>query len=182
MGGHIDVRPLSDFKAARLASESQDLLVARTGKVPVTLQDSDFEFVTKVSIEKNGDKFATPQAVPFVLPQGLRHGPQDHMDVQVNTTELDAGQYKLLIEQLDGKEVAVNLEDLPRPQISDLSGGPQPGALREALLFKGQRLNELSGGDRRRLGAPARPGQTERKLKLRMASDIAAGTSLAVKA
>ena len=186
VGGHIDVRSLSDFKAARLVSESQDLLVARTGKVPVTLQDGDFEFVTKVAIEKTGDKFATPLPVPFVLPQGMRQGPQNRMDVQVNTSDLDAGQYKLLIEELDGKERSVNLKILPAPpQISNLPVVLNQGVSGGAFWLKGQRLDELDrlevANGSAELG-PAKPGQTERKLKLRMASNIAAGTSLAVKA
>ena len=186
VGGHIDVRSLSDFKAARLVSESQDLLVARTGKVPVTLQDSDFEFVTKVSIEKTGDKFATPMSVPFILPQGVRQGPQERMDVQLNTADLDAGQYKLLIQQLDGKEHSVNLKILPAPpQISNLPVVLNQGTSGGTFCLKGQRLDELT---RMEIAngtvelAPAKLGQNERTVKVRMAKNIAAGTSLAMKA
>jgi hypothetical protein len=186
VAGHIDVRPLNDFKAVRLLAESQDLLVARTGKVPVTLQDADFEFVTKVAIEKAGDKFASPLPVPFVLPQGVRQGPQDRMDVQVNTTELEAGDYKLLIDQLDGKEHSVNVKILPAPpQISNLPMVLNQGSTGGVFWLRGQRLDELSRVEIANGAAelsPAKPGQTERKLKLRMASNIAAGTSLAVKA
>jgi hypothetical protein len=186
VNGHIDVRPLNDFKAARLVAESQDLLVARTGKVPVTLQDGDFEFVTKVAIEKAGDKFATPQSVPFVLPQGLRQGPQDRMDVQVNTADLDAGEYKLLIEELDGKERSVHVKLLPAPpQIANLPLVLNQGVSGGVFWLKGQRLDELNRLEIANGTAdlsPATPGQTERKLKLQMASNIAAGTSLAMKA
>jgi hypothetical protein len=186
VGGHLDVKPLSDFKAARLVSESQDLLVARTGKVPVTLQDGDFEFVTKVAIEKAGDKFATPLPVPFVLPQGARQGSQERMDVQVNTTELDAGDYKLLIEQVDGKEHPVNVKILPAPpQISNLPMVLNQGVSSGVFWLKGQRLDQLTrleiANGSAELAA-AKAGQTERKLKLHMAANIAAGTSLAVKA
>jgi hypothetical protein len=186
VGGHIDVRSLSDFKAARLVAESQDLLVARTGKVPVTLQDSDFEFVTKVSIEKAGDKFATPMSVPFILPQGMRQGPQERMDVQLNTTELDAGQYKLLIEQLDGKEHSVSLKILPAPpQISNLPVVLNQGITGGTFCLKGQRLDELTRMEIANGSvelAPAKLGQNERTVKVRMAKNIAAGTSLAMKA
>src|SRR5437762_9848558 len=58
--GHIEVKPLGDFASARLVASSQDLLVSKTGKVPVALEGGDFEFVTKVEIEKVNDKFATP--------------------------------------------------------------------------------------------------------------------------
>ena len=186
VAGHLDVRPLTDFKAARLLASSQDLLVARTGKVPLTLENSDFEFVTRVEIEKLGDKFATPAPVPFVLPDGLRHGPQDHIDVQVNTAELDPGSYKLLLEQVDGKVHPVDVKILPAPPL--IANWPvvlNQGVSTGEFCLKGQRLDELSRIEVANGSAelaPAAPHQTERKIKLVMSPRIAAGTSLAVKA
>lgn len=186
VAGHLDVRPLADFKAARLLASSQDLLVARTGKVPLTLENSDFEFVTRVEIEKLGDKFATPAPVPFVLPDGLRHGPQDHIDVQVNTAELDPGSYKLLLEQVDGKVHPVDVKILPAPPL--IANWPvvlNQGVSTGEFCLKGQRLDELSRIEVANGSAelaPAAPHQTERKIKLVMSPRIAAGTSLAVKA
>ena len=52
----------------------------------LTLQGADFEFVTKVEIKKVNDEFASASVVPFVLPQGLREGVQDRMDIQVDTS------------------------------------------------------------------------------------------------
>ena len=37
--------------------------MAKTGKVPLTLEGADFEFVTKVEIEKINDKFSVPALV-----------------------------------------------------------------------------------------------------------------------
>lgn len=184
--GHIEVRPMGDFSAARLSAASQDLLVAKTGKVPVTLEGADFEFVTRVEIERVGDKFATPTAVPFVLPQGLRAGPQNRMDVQVNTLDLDPGPYKLLVSQLDGKPHAVGLKILPAPpRVDDFPVVLNQGVSSVKFDLKGQRLDllkriEVAKG-KAELG-PASANRAERALTLQMASDIDAGTSLALRA
>src|SRR5258708_27808495 len=184
--GHVEVAPLSDFASARLGASAQDLLVAKTGKTPVTLEGSDFEFVTKVEIEKINDKFASPTPVPFVLPRGLRQGAQERMDIQVNTIDLDAGEYKLLLTQVDGKAHGVTVKILPAPpSIENFPVVLNQGASTVDLSLNGQRLDSLKRVEVAKgvaeLGA-ASPGQTARKLTLRMASEIEAGTSLAVKA
>lgn len=184
--GHIDVRPLTDFSSAHVAPASQDLLVAKTGKVPITVEGSDFEFVTKVEIEKVNDKFSSPAMVPFVLPEGLRHGPQTHMDIQVNTIELDPGKYKLLVSQLDGKPHNIELKILPAPpRIENLPILLNQGASKIEFQLKGDRLDlirrfEIARGKAEL--ALAEHGQNERRVTLHMPSDIAAGTSLAIKA
>jgi hypothetical protein len=184
--GHIEVKPLSDFAAAKLIPAAQDLLVAKTGKTPVTLEGSDFEFVTKVEIEKVNDKFGSPSPVPFVLPRGLRQGPQERMDVQVNTIDLDAGDYKLLLTQVDGKAYAVNMKILPAlPSIGNFPVVLNEGDSTIEFHLKGQRLDLLKRVEVARGTAelePPSPRQTERKMTLRMAADIDAGTSLAAKA
>jgi hypothetical protein len=184
--GHIDARPLAGFASARLAPASQDLLVGNTGKVPVTVEDADFEFVAKVEIEKVNDKFASPVAVPFVLPAGIRQGVQDHMDIQINTIDLDPGQYKLLITQVDGRAHAVPLKILPAPpRIENLPVVLNQGASQVQFLLKGQRLDLLKRVEVAKGTAELQPrhdGQPGRLLTLRMAPDIDAGTSLAMKA
>ena len=103
VGGRIEVARWVSPAKARLVPTSQDMLVARTGKVPVTVAGADFEFVSKVEIERQNDKFATPAPVPFILPRGLRQGPQDNLDLQINTADLDPGDYRLRFTQLDEK-------------------------------------------------------------------------------
>ncbi len=184
--GHIEVRPLADFSPARLVPSSQDLLVAKTGKVPVTLEGSDFEFVTKVEIEKLNDEFASPAPVPFVLPKGLRQGPQERMDIQVNTIDLDSGRYRLLISQVDGKVHPVNVKILPPPpRIENLPVVLNQGTTAAQFLLRGQRLDLLSrlevAKGTAELGE-AFAGDTVRKVTLHMARDLDAGTSLAIKA
>ena len=101
--GEVHIRALSDFKQAKLEPSSQDKLLARAGKFPVTLKGADFEFTTKVELEKLGDEFATTEPARFILPKGLREGPQNHMDVQIDTANLDPGEYALLVSQQNGK-------------------------------------------------------------------------------
>ncbi len=184
--GRIEVRATGDFAAARLTAASQDLLVAKTGKVPVTIEGADFEFVTKVEIEKLDDKFATPAPVPFVLPLGLRAGPQERMDVQVNTIDLDPGPYELRISQVDAKPRSVPLKILPAPsRVDDFPVVLNQGISSVRFLLKGQRLDLLKRIEVAKGKAeldPASPNQTERGLTLQMASDIDAGTSLALRA
>ena len=184
--GPIEVRLLSDFNAARLTAASQDLLVARTGKVPLTLEGADFEFVTKVDIQKVNDKFGVPSSIPFVLSQGLRKGLQDRMDIQVNTIDLDPGQYNLQISQVDGKMQPVGLKILPAPpRIDNFPVVLNKGSSTVKFKLKGQRLDllnrlEVSRGTAE-LGPPS-ADLTERRLTLRMAANIDAGTGLAAKA
>jgi hypothetical protein len=183
--GHIDVQPLGDLGSAHLVPSSQDLLVAKTGKVPATIEGADFEFVTGVEIEKINDKFAAPAPVPFVLPRGLRQGPQDKVDIQVNTIDLDPGEYKLLVAQLDGKQRTVPVKILPAPpSIENLPVVLNQGISDIQFRLKGQRLDQLKRVEVARGRATLGPvsGGSDRQLTLRMSPEIAAGTGLALKA
>jgi hypothetical protein len=186
INGQVEVRPLSNLSASRLSPSSQDLLVSKTGKVPLTLEGADFEFVTKIEIEKINDKFSTPAPIPFVLPLGLRRGPQDRMDIQVNTIDLEPGQYKLLISQVNGGVQPVELKILPAPpRIENLPVVLNQGTSTVKFKLKGQRLDLLSRLEVARgtaeLGPPS-ADQTERKVTVRMEPNIDAGTGLAAKA
>jgi hypothetical protein len=120
-----------------------------------------------------------------VLPRGLRQGPQEKMDVQVNTIDLDPGDYKLLIAQLDGKERNVPVKVLPAPpSIDNLPVVLNQGIPDIQFSLKGRRLDQLKRVEIARGKATLEPasGDHERLLTLRMASNIAAGTGLALKA
>lgn len=80
----------------------------------------------------------------FVLPQGLRQGPQQHMDVQVNTIDFDPGPYKLLISQQDCKAHPVALSILPAPpRIDNFPIVVNQGVSQLSFVLKGQRLDLL---------------------------------------
>ncbi len=193
--GTVHVLGLSDFGTAHLDPASQDRLLAKSGKAPVTVTGSDFEFTTKVELKKLNDEFATAQGVRFLLPTGLRKGPQDHMDVQIDTNDLDPGAYELLISQQDDKSHPVKFKVLPNPpKFSNLpilvnqvvnQGGVNQGAATQHFVLKGERLELLT-----KLEAPgavlqlnpAEPNQTERSLTVVLQSLPKPGTALPVRA
>jgi hypothetical protein len=176
--GEVGVRPLGDFKDARLRPESQDQLIARAGKVPITVEGSDFEFVNKVELEKVDDRFNTAVPVPFVLPRGIRQGLQPRMDVQVNTIDLDPGNYRLLIAQVDGKAQPVDVKVLPLPpRIDGLPLLVNVGDPNKSLVLRGEHLDSVTKLEAAKASIDLGPGtSSERKLTLHMQADLQAGT------
>ena len=185
-GGNLHVRPLSNFEGAHLQPESQDRLLAKVGKTPVTIAGSDFEFTTKVEILKTGDKFAVPQPARFLLPKGLREGPQDQMDVQIDTQNLDPGSYQLLISQGDGKTHPIDFRVLANPpRITNLPIIANEGVATQHYVLKGERLDDLlnleAPGVTFSLGA-ATSNNTERNITVQLKTAAAPGASLPLKA
>lgn len=182
VAGFFNARPLADFTSARPTPASQDALVADSGNVVMTLENSDFEFVTKVEIKKLNDEFASASALPFVLPKGLRDGVQDHMDVQVPTGGLEVGSYNLMVSQVDEKARNIPLRILPPlPEISNL-----PLSLGEdvrSVMFdlKGKRLDLLDrivlAQGAAKLGKASADG-TERRVSVQLSSAMNVGAKL----
>lgn len=186
VGGFFEVRPLDAFLAAKLTPAAQDSLVADTGKVPLTLENADFEFVTKVEIKKINDEFATASAVPFILPKGLREGPQNHMDIQADTGALLPGPYNLMVSQVDGKAHDIRLTVLPpAPVFENLPVAINENTTGINVDLKGRRLNlidhiQLSKGTAI-LGA-ASPDGTSRRVGLKLPAGLPAGTTISFQA
>ncbi|HXR78374.1 MAG TPA: hypothetical protein VN737_20510 [Bryobacteraceae bacterium] len=184
--GNIDVQPLGNFGSARPSPQSQDRLIAGAGKVKVTLEGSDFEFVTGVQFEKAEDEFAKPAPVPFILPSGLRRGPQKQMDLLVETQDLNPGAYKFLVSQVDGRAHPVPVQILPvPPQIDNLPILISQNERSRMFTLKGQHLDLLTKLQTSKgtiaLG-PAQPNQTERSATLRVDTDLKAASTYDVKA
>lgn len=182
--GVIHVRPLSTFVDARLQPSSQDSLLAKTGKIPVTLTGADFEFTNKVELKKLGDEFATEEPVRFILPKGLREGPQTHMDVQVDTSSLEAGEYDLLIAQQDGKNHAVEFSVLPNPpKLDNLPILVNTGISAQHYVLKGQRLDLIekltAPGVALELDSPNSNG-TERSVTVQLQPDLKPSANIPV--
>ena len=184
--GVLHLRPLSDFKTTQLDVASQNVLLAQTGKVPITLRGGDFEFTTKVEIERIGDEFATPETVRFLLPKGPRLGPQQSMDVQVDTGALNPGPYKLMITQQDGVSHPVNVRVLAAaPKLDNLPILVNHGLSAQHYVLKGERLNLLA-----KLTAPnatlelgqALPNGNERDLTVHLNGDAVPGAAIPVEA
>lgn len=186
VNGNVDIRSFSNLAETRLAKASQDSLIAKTGKIPLTLEGADFEFVSKVQIEKIGDKFSSPTPVPFLLARGLREGPQDRMDIQLNTSDLDPGVYQLMITQADAKSDKIEIKILPEPpKVENLPVTLYQGNFGGSFVLKGRRLDlidriEIANGTV--MLGPAFPGQTERDMNFKLESEIPAGTSIAARA
>jgi hypothetical protein len=177
--GEIHVRPLSDFKDAKLTASTQDRLLARSGKVPVMLSGSDFEFTNKVELKKTGDEFALAEPERFLLPKGQRTGPQDHMDVLVDASGLDPGKYQFLIAQQDGKSHGVDIQVLPNPpRVDNLPIVVNQGVAAQHYVLKGERLDLLTKLEapnaKIELGVPSAGGR-ERSLTVQLTSNSSAG-------
>jgi hypothetical protein len=184
--GLVHIKDLSDFSAARLDPASQDRVLAHSGKVPVTLTGSDFEFTTKVEVKKTGDEFATAEPVKFILPKGLRLGPQDHMDVQIDTTNMDPGTYALLIAQQDDKSHPVNFQVLTEAaKITNFPVLVNQGASTQHFVLKGERLGDLArleaNGVKLGLGEVSNNG-TQRSITVQVGANLKPGTVLPITA
>lgn len=184
--GEIHVQKMGDFGAAHLTAVTQDQLVAGKGKVQATLNGGDFEFITGVQIQKMNDEFSRPADIPFILPGGLRRGPQAHLDVQVDTRGLDAGKYKFLLTQVDGKVHDIPFDILPPPPvISNLPVVISGSDRNRQITLKGDRLDLLtklqSPGGSLVLG-PAIPDQTERTATFEAGGELKPGSAFEVKA
>lgn len=182
--GPVSVLPLSDFRGSKLEASSQDRLLAKAGKLAVTLEGADFEFTQKVQLKKEADEFATAETIPFVLPKGLRAGPQQHMDVQIDTAGLNAGDYQLLITQQDGKSHPVPIRILPNPpEIANLPILANQGATTQHYVLKGARLGLLSRleapGVRLRLD-PAGADDSQRNVTVELDSTVQPGSAIPV--
>lgn len=184
--GVLHLRPLGDFKNAQVDAGSQNALLAHTGKVPITLRGGDFEFTNKVELERVGDEFATPDAVRFLLPKGARLGPQESMDVQIDTAALNPGPYKLLITQPDGVGHAVKLQVLPpAPRLDNLPILVNQGASVQHYVLKGERLDllaKLTAANATLELGRASAGGNERDVTVHLDMSPAPGTAIPIEA
>ena len=184
--GKIHVAELSDFTKSHVSEKSRDRLLANGGRLPVTIEGGDFEFATKLELQKKGDEFATPEALRFLLPKGLRKGPQDHMDVQIDTSGLGPGAYEILIAQGDEKKRSLNFDILPNPPaIGNLPVIVNQGTAEQHFVLKGERLGLIV-----KMQAPgvtfslnqAEANATERNLTVKLGPSAKAGDSVPVEA
>ncbi|HEX6545850.1 MAG TPA: hypothetical protein VF023_06055 [Bryobacteraceae bacterium] len=179
--GDVHVQRLSDFANARVDPLSQDQLISGNGKVRAALVGSDFEFVTGVEFQKMDDEFARPAAVPYVLPDGLRTGPQKHMDLLVDTAKLDPGQYEFLLTQVDGRRRSVPFHILPQPpKIANLPIVVSRSDELRQFTLKGDHLDLLTKLETAKgtiaLG-PKLPQQNERTATIKITDALKPGTA-----
>ncbi len=185
VGGFLNVSPLTDFASARLTPATHDRLAAGKGKVPLTVEHGDFEFVNKVELKKINDEFAMAIAVPFVLPKGLREGAQDRMDIELATNDLEPGDYNLIVSHVDGKAHDVRLQVLPDlPSIENLPVRLNQGLSSIDFTLRGKRLDLIQRLEIPRANTalgPASADGTERNVSIKMASPVDSGSVLSAK-
>lgn len=184
--GELHVQHLGDFGDARITSVAQDQLIAGKGKVQASVAGGDFEFVTGVQFQKMNDEFSKPAAIPFVLPGGLRRGPQSHLDVLLDTKNLEPGNYKLLLTQVDGKTHDVTFDILPQPPVvSNLPVVISRSDRTRQITLKGDHLDLLTKlqtpGGSLVLG-PSIPDQTERTATFEASGDLKPGSAFEMSA
>lgn len=144
--GEIDLRPFSVFDQAHLTPESHDRLTQGAGKMTLTLEGGDFEFVDKLAYKCSDDKFAEPSTLPFKLPKGTGAGPQTTLETQLDAGSLTPGNYRFLITQTDAKVHEAPFQILPAaPHISNLPLLVHTGAGSERVMLKGTGLDRIIG-------------------------------------
>jgi hypothetical protein len=143
--GAIYVTPVNSLANARITPDSQDRIREEKGPTLVQAEGADFEFLQKVTVQKTGDQFHAPVAVPFSLPLGAGHGPQESLSFELDTKPLAAGDYTVFLTQIGGKTQEIPLKILaPGPKIENaplevnLSQDWQP------VTIKGENLNQLT--------------------------------------
>ncbi|MCC6588593.1 MAG: hypothetical protein IT168_18000 [Bryobacterales bacterium] len=142
--GQIVVREISDLSAVRPTAESQNRLRQFSGKQVITLEGADFEFVEKISLVRQGDRYGVPVNIPFMLAAGPRNGPQPAIEMEIDTAQLAAGQYQLQIVQTDGKPRPVGLRILKEPpQLTKLPLLLHAGDTEHTVSIEGRDLAAL---------------------------------------
>jgi hypothetical protein len=178
--GLIHVRELPQLSHATLEPASQDRLLANSGKVAVTLTGADFEFTTKAELIEAGDEFAVPEPVRFLLPKGLRAGPQERMDVQINTANLQPGDYNLLLWQGTAPVQKVPIKVLaPSPTVENLPIVANQGAGAQHYVLKGEhldRLARLESAEATLVLGDTSPDQTQRDVTVGLKPGATAGS------
>ena len=181
--GTVGVRPLGDLAYAHLTASSQDQLLARAGRIAVRLEGTDFEFVDRVQFEKVNDPFGSAAPVPFVLPRGPNRGLQGHLDVQLNTIDLDPGDYRLTVAQAGGNDRAIEVKVLPvPPKILSLPISVNVGDSSKEVTLSGERLDAITRIEVTRGRIDLGPGTSfTRKVTVRMEPGLPAGSQEDVK-
>lgn len=179
--GDIELHPYSKFDKAHLLPASQDKLTAKAGIERLELGGDDFEFVQKLSFKKSGDPFAQPVTLPFRLPDGAGKGPENKLEMQLDASALEPGDYTFLIAQSDDKMHEVPFKVLPPPpQISGLPLSANTGLDSQTFELHGSGLDQIeqlsADGAEITLGDAA--DAAKRKITVKLGAGAIAGKSL----
>jgi hypothetical protein len=146
VAGEFHLASLADGSAVRIAADSRGALVDGAGVVPLHLEGADFQFVERVSLRKAGRLGSTTVDLDYVLPLGTRAGPQQSMEVEIDTNHFRAGEYLLALAQTGGSTQNVPVRVLPTaPKIDNLPLRVNIGAKDLRLVLHGAGLERLEG-------------------------------------
>jgi hypothetical protein len=142
IAGSVFLHPFGDLKAARIEPESRDRLVEGAGPARLRLTGADFQFVEKVAIEKTGARQEQPAALPFTLPKGKRLGPQEWLEMEIETAV--RGSYRLLLAQSDGLTYELPITILPpHPKIDALPLRANTGERAQRIPLRGSGIERI---------------------------------------
>ncbi len=177
VAGTVEVHKFAELSTAKLTPESEDNLVQGSGKVTVKLTGPDFEFVHQLALVKTGSENATAKHLSFKLDKEMHGGEQHSLQTEVDTTNLDAGRYLLMLTQLNGaiQDVPLTIHP-PNPRLSNLPLRANLGEKDQTLTLQGSglgRITRIAGEGAEWTLAPAPEGDSElkeRKVTLQLAS------------
>ena len=146
VAGEFHLAPLGDISKVRVTPVSQGAVVDGRGPVLLRLEGSDFEFVERASLRKENRLGTPPADLEYVLPAGPRSGPQDSMEVEIDTNRFRAGAYQLALAQTGGSTQIVPVRVLPTlPKIENLPLRVNTGAKDLRLVLRGSGLDRIDG-------------------------------------
>ena len=175
VAGTVEVHKFADLSTAKVTPESEDNLVQANGKVTVKLTGPDFEFVHQLALVKAGSQNATAKHLSFKLDKEMQGGEQHSLHTEVDTTNLEAGRYLLMLTQLNGaiQDVPLTIHP-PNPKLSNLPLRANLGEKEQTLTLQGSglgRITRITGEGAEWTLAPA-PGDNselkERKVTLQL--------------
>jgi len=168
--GSIRISELPSFAGVRVSPASAIKLQEHSGKQLASLEGADFQFVEKISLVRTGDKYATPVTVPWSLPLGPRRGPQTTLEIQIDTSTLNAGPYTLALTQQGASVQNVDVTVVtPPPVIANLPLTINCGSEDDEITLAGKdldRITELSSPQATFKLSPAESGATTRTVRV----------------
>jgi hypothetical protein len=146
VNGDFNLAAPADASKVKLVADSQGVLVAGRGVVPARFEGSEFQFVERVTLRKAGRLGGVPTDLDYVLPIGPRAGPQQTIEVEIDTNHFRAGDYLLALAQTGGATQNVPVKVLPSmPRIDNLPLRVNAGAKDLKLTLRGADLDRIDG-------------------------------------
>jgi hypothetical protein len=144
VAGEVRVAPPGDAGKVRLAAGAQERLVEGSGPVAVILEGTDFQFVERLTLRREGRNGVAPAELGFTLPMGRRGGPQQAMEIEIDTSRTRAGAYLLAMTQTGGASQDVPLRVLPPlPRLEKLPLRVNLAEREQRVVLQGEGLERI---------------------------------------